>query len=290
MRGIRLIIISVFICFAASMQAQHTRSSKGTSSFVIPKNMTLEQAETFAVEQAKLKIIAEEFGTIVDSYNTLTISNRNGESQSSMVTFGDTDVKGEWLETTYGPRIERKVENGEFVLDVTIAGTIREIVSAPVMFKANVLRNGVADNCVSDTFKQGDNMYMSFQSPEDGYISIYITDGKDVQCLFPYRGLSSEYMKVSADKRYVFFSKEQSGDIDPNSVIKCRLGCAEDNELNRIYLIFSPNKYSKAVDYSSSEDKAPRHLSFEDFHTWFSKLRRHDKELTAKSFFITISK
>lgn len=286
----RLCFIAILICMRIDVQAQQIRSAKGTDLYVIPKNMTLEQAEAFAVEQAKLRIIADNFGTIVGSASTMTMSSRNGESEASSFTFGETEVKGEWIETTNGPNIERKVVNNEFVLEVTIAGKIREIISAPIMYNAKVLRNGVTDNCESDSFKQRDYMYMSFQSPESGYVSIYITDGKDVQCLFPYEGLSAEYMKIMADKRYVFFSKENSGELDPMKVTRCPLGCRENNEHNRIYLIFSPNKYSKAVDYSASMDNMPRHLSFEEFHNWLSKLRRLDKELTCKPFDIIISK
>lgn len=287
MKIIRTAIALALFGLAVNMQAQQTRTATGSAMLVIPKNMTIEQAEVKVVEEAKNKIIADNFGTIVGSATTLTLSDRNGESHTSSFTFGDIEVKGEWLETTNGPHIERKVVNGEFVLEATISGRIREIQSAPIMYKASVLRNGVEDNCASDTFRHGDYMYVSFQSPEAGYLTIYITDGKDVQCLYPYPGLSAEYMKVPADKKYIFFSKEHCGDLDPMNVQRCKLGCSEDNEQNRIYLIFSPNKYSKAVDYYAEED-APRHLSFEEFQNWLSKLKRLDKELTSQPFDITI--
>lgn len=290
MRRLRLIIVLALLCAVSNINAQETRTAKGTETYVIPKNMTIEQAEVEAVKQAQLRIIADNFGTIVGSASTMTFSNRNGKSTSSSFTFGDTEVKGEWIETTEGPHIERRVVNDEFVLYVTIAGKIREIVSAPIQFQAKVLRNGTEENCESEVFKHRDYMYMSFQSPESGYVTIYITDGKDVQCLFPYNGLSAEHMKVDADKRYIFFSKEESGELDPRRVSQCMLGCKEDNEHNRIYLIFSPNKYSKAVDYSSGIVTMPRTLSYEEFHEWFSKLKRIDKETTCRIFDITISK
>jgi len=285
-----IIAVAAAVCLSVNASAQQTRTAKGTEIYVIPKNMTLDRAEAVAVEQAKLRIIADNFGTIVGSSSTMTLSNKNGVSQSEIFTFGETEVKGEWLETLDGPHVERKVVNNEFVLEVTISGKIREIVSAPVLFRSKVLRNGITDNCESDSFKQNDYMYMSFQSPQEGYLSIYITDGKDVQCLYPYNGLSADYMKVEADKRYVFFSRENSGDIDPLRVTRCRLGCKEDNEYNRIYLVFSPNRYSKAIDYSASEGNMPRMLSFEQFHAWLSKIRRLDGELTCKPFDIVINK
>lgn len=290
MKNFRLAIILYFIFAASTAYAQQTRSAKGTETYVIPRNMTIEQAEAEAVKQAKLRIIADNFGTVVGSASTMTFSNRDGKSTSSSFTFGDTEVKGEWIETTDGPHIVKRVVNDEFILDVTIAGKIREIISAPIQFQAKVLRNGTTDNCESDIFKHKDYMYMSFQSPESGYVTIYITDGQNVQCLFPYNGLPAEYMKIEADKRYVFFSKEESGELDPRRVSQCMMGCKDDNEHNRIYMIFSPNKYSKAVDYASGGIEMPRMLSYEEFHEWFSKMKRIDKELTCRTFDITISK
>ena len=286
MMNIRTTIVLALLFMTVSMQAQKTCTDTGTEIFVIPRNMTIEQAEIEAVKMVQNKIIAANFGTIVGSSTMMTF----GESNTSSFTSGGLEVKGEWLETISGPYFERKVVNGEFVLEVTISGRIREIQSASIMFKASVLRNGVEDNCASDTFRDRDKMYVSFQSPEDGYLSIYITDGKVVQCLYPYKGLSSEHMKVSAGKRYVFFSKAHCGDLDPMNVDECLLRCSEDNEPNIIYLIFSPNKYSKAVDYSTGEKGMPRQLPFEEFHNWLSRLRRLDKELVVQPFHIIIRK
>lgn len=290
MSELRMIAMAALSCVAVSLHAQDVRNAKGSISYVIPHNMTLEHAEVVAVEQAKLKIIADNFGTVVSSSTTLTMSDENGMSSLNSFTFGETEVRGEWLETISGPKVERTVINNEFVLNIEIAGKIREIVSSPIQFHSMVLRNGVTDNCSSDRFKERDKMYVSFQSPEEGYVSIYMTDGKAVQCLFPYSGLSSEHMKVDADRRYVFFSKNDSGNLDPMRVRECTLGCEADNEYNRIYMIFSPNKYAKAVDHYDSTPKMPRSLSFEEFHTWLSKLRQLDNQLTCKSFDIIINK
>lgn len=290
MKAIRTTIVFALLSVAVNMQAQQTRTETGTGIFVIPKNMTIEQAEVEAVKMVQNKIIADNFGTIVGSFTAMTLSDRNGESYTSSFTNADIEVKGEWLETTSGPYIEKKVQGDEFVLEVTISGKIREIQSAPIMYKASVLRNGVDDNCASDTFRHRDKMYVSFQSPEAGYLTIYITDGKDVQCLYPYAGLSAEYMKVSADKKYILFSRQHCGELDPMVVKECPLGCTEDNEPNRIYVIFSPNKYSKAVDYPGKGGNAPRSLPFEEFQSWISRLRRLDKEFTPRHFDIMIRK
>lgn len=286
----RPITLLILLLVSLNMYGQKVLTASGTNTYVIPANVTLEQAEFYAVEQAKLRVIADTFGTVVGSSSTLTITENGDKSSFDSFTFGQTEVKGEWLETIGFPVIVREVINNEFVLNVTISGKIREIVSASIDFQAKVLRNGVTDNCESDRFKERDRMYLSFVSPENGYVSIYMTDGKVVQCLFPYSGLDSEYMKVKADERYVFFSKKESGAIDPVRVKECPLGCSADNEPNRIYVIFSPNKYSKAIDHSGLDSNMPRTLSYYDFHNWLSKHKSIDNEMVCKPFDIIISK
>lgn len=289
MNYVKTIMLVVLLTFTTSLHAQREITDRGTVSYVVPDNVTISQAEMFAVESAKLKIIADNFGTVLERYDNTSIMNKEGISSVESLTFAGAEVRGEWIATIGEPKITRKVINNKFVIDVTIMGRIREIISAPIEFRAKVLRNGVTDNCESDRFKVNDMMYMSFQAPEDGYVSVYMTDGKTVQCLFPYNGLPSEYMKVRSDERYVFFSKENSGEIDPFRVSECMLGCNGDNEHDRLYVIFSPHKYSKAVDHADAREDLPRILSNEEFHTWLSRLRRLDKELTYKVFDIVIN-
>ena len=54
--------------------------------------------------------------------------------------------------------------------------------------------------------------------------------------------------------------------------------CSREIEYNDIYIIFSPNAFTKANTNESTEDVLPRQLSFEDFQKWLVKLRKIDKE------------
>ena len=109
-------------------------------------------------------------------------------------------------------------------IDVTVSGKIREISSTPIDLRCKVLRNGDTDRCEDTSFRHGDYLYLSFQTPVSGYLTVYLTDGRTVQCLFPYKGLPVDTMKVDADTRYVLFSRRHSGNIDPSKVQKMRLG------------------------------------------------------------------
>ena len=63
-------------------------------------------------------------------------------------------------------------------------------------------------------------------------------------------------------------------------------------DLNQLYFIFSPQKFSKALDrFKNSSDGTlfPRMLSWEDFQKWILKARRADKDMCVQTKYITIS-
>lgn len=282
---------AIFILLLMSIECygQRTVTDKISYMYVMSDSETVRQAEATAIKHAQLQMIADNFGTIIGSTTTLLISNseRNASDVRSHV-FGETEVKGEWIKTIGTPLIEYAVVNNHFVIKVSIEGVIREIVSTPIDFHCKILRNGVEDSCESLSFKYGDYMYMLFQTPVNGCLAVYMTDGEIVQSLFPYSGLPASYMNIQSDKKYIFFSKEKSGEIDPNRVQRMQLGCKLDVEQNRIYIVFSPNSFIKAVDRANGN--LPRQLSFEEFHSWLAKIRQIDRQMNVRSFDITISR
>ena len=64
--------------------------------------------------------------------------------------------------------------------------------------------------------------------------------------------------------------------------------CSREIEYNDIYVIFSPNAFTKANTNESTEDVLPRQLSFEDFQKWLVKLRKIDKEAIVNNKQISI--
>ena len=88
------------------MSAQRIVSGRYTYRYVLSDSETVKQAEVNAVKQAQLGMIADHFGTLVSSTTAITIT-----ETSSFITYGDTEVKGEWLEDTAAPVIIKSVIN-----------------------------------------------------------------------------------------------------------------------------------------------------------------------------------
>lgn len=278
------VAVIVILSTLGIASAQRIVNDTHTYRYVMSDSETLKQAEVNAIQEAQRQMIAEHFGTIVGSTTALTI----GDEVKS-VTYGDADIKGYWLADNAAPVIRKSVVNDHFVLDVTVSGKIQELVTTPIDLKCAVLKNGTDQKYASTEFKNRDKLYLSFRSPVDGYLAVYLGDRETVNCLFPYNGLSPEIMKVSAGKEYVLFSRAKSGNLDPFAVQEFPLGCSPGNEMEMVtlYVIFSPNEFTKANDYEAGK---LRYIPFEEFHTWLSRIRRLDTKMNLISYNITISR
>ena len=289
-----LLLFTILIPLMSSAQKMLTASGEYT--YYAPLNITIDQAKNIAIERAKIKIIADNFGTIVGVNNSTTISNVNGESSVSFLSIGESEVKGEWIETIGAPDVEVLYQDNMLVVSVKIKGTIRELKSARIPFEARLLRNGVEDKYEDDEYRDGDYMFLSFATPERGYVAVYLYDQYGVYRLLPLKNQKDGSQIVEAGNRYVFFANKRSQySPELNRQVESvyseyTMYCNSDNELNRIYVIFSPNRFSHPLDNLSVADDMPAELSFEAFQSWLSKSRRQDNEMTVKIMDITLRK
>lgn len=276
--------------------AQKMLTTSGEYTYYAPSNITVDQAKAIAIERAKIKIIADKFGTIVGVSNSTRVSNVNGESSVSFLSIGESEVKGEWIETKGTPQFDVIYQDNMLVVNVKIKGTIRELKSARIPFEAKLLRNGTEDKYEDDVFRDGDYMYLSFATPESGYVAVYLYDQYGVYRLLPLKNQKNGSQIVESGNRYVFFANNRSQySPELNRQVESlyseyTMYCNSDNELNRIYVIFSPNRFSHPLDDISVADDMPAVLSFEAFQSWLSKSRRQDNEMSVKIKDITLRK
>lgn len=112
-------------------------------------------------------------------------------------------------------------------------------------------------------------------------------DGKgDAYCLLPYAGDDDGQFSVKANKSYILFSEEhaEKGENCDEYNMTCE---KETSEQNLVYIVFSPNKFTKAndeesnkvVDVNGEKELLPRFLSYNDFQKWLMRCRRHDEDM-----------
>ena len=286
----RFFITICLFLFALPALAQRTEKVRAEYIYHAPENISLEEAKRIALERAKIQAIADEFGTIVSQSNTTMVSNRNGESSTDFFSLGGSEVKGEWIETIGEPSYDINYEQGMLVVKAIVSGRIREIVSAQIDIKAEVLCNGTDLKFARTDFKNGDDLYLYFQSPVDGYLAVYLLDevSQMVYCLLPYKSSSEAVTPIEHDKPYIFFSAKHAGD-KAHLVDEYTMTCNSSVERNAIYVIFSSNEFAKA-NSNNVEELLPQELSFEEFQKWLVKSKNRDKKMNIVRKFIIISK
>lgn len=281
-----------FICivFSICCFSQKIKTVDGEYTYVVPENVNLDKAKYIALERLKIQLIEEEFGATVSQSNPTLVKNNNGKSDVDFVSIGGSEVNGEWIETIGTPRYNIYYEKDMLVVSVKAKGRIREIISTAVDVKSLVLRNGIEDRFESDTFKSGDDLYISFQSPTNGYLVVYLVDTEQrAFCLLPYQNMKEGFFNVEANKRYVLFSTQTAASEIKPYVDEYTMTCTHDQEINQLYVIFSTSPFVKAID-DKLEKELPRELSNEDFQKWLAKYRTRDTNMVVKKKTITIRK
>ena len=281
----RLAITALLALVPLMSSAQRTLTASGTYTHYASADIPPKQAELAAIERAKVDIIEKEFGRIVGVNNFTEVVNKGEQSSVKFLSLGESEVKGEWIETKGKTDIQHSFANNMQVITVTITGLIREIREAKVDFEARLLRNYVTDGFESEKYRDGDNFFVSFRSPVDGYVAIYLYDFSGVNRLLPMKYSGHPAYFVEAGAKYVFFANGISlyDDIakkNPNSIHSdYGLTCNGESEVNRIYIIFSPNKFFIPGDNISDDVTAPAFIDFEGFQKWLSRCRKRDKDM-----------
>lgn len=278
----------ILIClFPIQLFAQKIKRVEGNYTYRAPENVTIEHAKYIALERAQIEAIASTFGTNISQHNLTRVSNSDGQSNVNFLSLSSSDVKGEWIETIGTPTYEISYEQDMLIINCKVKGVVREIITAEIDIRAKVLRNGTEDRFEASEFRSGDNIYLSFQSPVDGYLVIYLVDDNKAYCLLPYRNQAEGIYEVKANTAYTFFSESLAPVSEHYYVDEYELTCQKDNETNHIYLLFSPIQFIKAND-KKLEESLPRELTLEAFQKWYSKQKQINSNFYTKHYLLTI--
>ena len=287
--------IFLLFAFCSFGWGQKVKTVEYTYVYHPSHNESMEQAKRNAVNRAKVEALRENFGTVVSGASATSIISKNNITESRFVHLGsEGELNGEWLADIEEPKVVPSLEGGIIYLTATVKGKAREVVNNTIAFEAKILRNKPDVSFESSEFTAGNNIYVSFTSPVDGFLTIYLLDGETAYCLLPYAGNKEGVQNIVHGREYKFFSRKVYAEDENPDIIDEYTLTTEGNhqDLNQLYFIFSPQKFSKALDrFKNSTDGTlfPRMLSWEDFQKWILKIRRADKEMCVQTKYITIS-
>ena len=287
----RFLSFALLLCILTS-GAQKIKTVSGEYTYIFPESISLEEAKRIALDQAKIDALAREFGTIVSQSNSSVVS--NSMDDVAFHSLGSSDVKGEWIETIGEPKYETIFDPLSQLTSVKceIKGKAREIVSARVEFEAIPLRNGKDKRFESSSFKDGDDLFLYFLSPIDGYLSVFLLDEttQTVYSILPYKHSKQAAFPIVRNKEYILFSIDCGDKEIRNEIDEYTLTCEYSKEFNTLYFLFSPEKFYKGVGYSSGDIELPENLPFVEFQTRLGKLLATNSNIQFLQKSISISK
>ncbi len=290
-----------------------TTSGKGQVQWY-PERESLTQARERALELAKINALQNAFGTVITQGNVIYIENkRTGqrvETNSTFKMIGNTAVKGEiietikedYKETTRKERVNRKKRKITFIT-CKLKVKAKELTETDIEMESYPLNSVKILKPVTD-FKQGDNLFLYFRAPVNGYLNVFLDDNKHAQCLLPYRNMPAgleEAMPIKANKEYVFFSdydEHNYFDDDFFAEDTYQLVAADKKELNELYVIFSKEKLNKPILNNADSEievdmenyELPRVMNTDDFKKWLVKIKQIRNDIKVKTFYISISR
>jgi len=250
---------------------------------------TPDQAERTAIERAKQKALEDKFGIDVSSVTNTFISQKDQASQTNVFALGGTSVRGEWIETIKEQVIEKTFVQGFWRVKVHVEGRARNHATEKADIQYTFVKD-VQDLESPVTFRDGSDLFLRFMSPVAGHLCVYLVDeAQNAYCLLPYMSQQNGSQAIEANKEYIFFSEKYERGAQEYS-----LNCANSSEQNALYVIFSPNDFTKAADHQAGknfrDEQLPRELSYEAFLKWLSRNQTKDPDMVVRTSIISIRK
>lgn len=282
-----LIRIAAAACAILMVQTAVADSSvkkvSGNYTYYGDKNDSPAMSKMKALEGARLDAISKEFGTIV-TQDVLQADRIDSKGETSnFFSLSSTEVKGEWIADDGEPTFVVSLGNDDcLIVNCRVNGTAKSISNDAVEFEAVALRNGNTKGNSSTEYHQGDDLFLSFTAPVDGYVSVFLmgNDG-DVNKMLPYQQDSRQEVKVKKNYDYIFFDPTK-GTGEFGEVDGMEISTNGDIEFNKLYVVFSPNPFSIPVLHPAKSEITLPYLTEEEFSKWLVKNRRNDPKMGVK--------
>lgn len=261
---------------------------------------TKSQAFSKAIERARQKAIEDEFGLIVAQTNFTNINNGDLHFRS----IGISDLAGEWLGDTKTPVTVPIAKDGRIIIKAEVWGKARRIVSEKIPLNIHILRNTPSEEHATRVFMDYDKFYISFESPIDGHLAVYLMDDSlNYQRILPYSDSELKCYKIEGNKKYISHYYNKNGKNLPGyenfeetrDIGHMVLALGKSKEECQFYVMFSPNKFMDPEDDEAKKSYGykrglvlPPTVHYDHMQEWLLTNRRRDKSMQVVKVPITI--
>lgn len=289
---IRLLLILFFFTLSPiCAKAQKIRVVSAEYTYHVPETVTPAQAKQIAIERARVKAIADEFGTIVAQTNTVNISNVNGKSDVAVNSIGTNDVKGVWIGDIEEPKLTASVtpDGKQLIYTVKVNGKARARNTAEINLDVALLHHHTESEVFKyypnnrDKNKNEEDFAIKFKAAADGFVAAFVLDdNNDVAfCMVPDEKGNGFAVPVKKSEEYHFLeAKSGSEEVTYFTTDKT-------TETDRIYIIYSTRQFTMPI--TNMGEYTPI-LSIRAFETWLHNNLAKDDMMTVVQKSVTIKK
>lgn len=266
-----LSILILILCCLTTTRAQRTVAVCGEYKYIVPGEIPLNKAKQIAIDKARNVAIANEFGQVVSQSVNTTIHTSDTMSNTQTNSYASTESKAVWLSDTKAPEIMITYENDVMVIIASVCGKARELKTAEVEIKMQVLNKDIE----TERFKNNDEVAICFKSPVDGYVAIFFREDDTgiISCMMPYENEGGNVRKVKSNKEYFFLSAKDPVYPYQEATI---LVTNKTMEFDTFILVFSQNPFYMPA--SNIGEFVPE-LSIDNFQKWLRKNRINDNTM-----------
>lgn len=254
MKQFAFILFIISFSSLECVNAQNVRNASGMAQFRLEEDMSKDELKDKLRHHAIINAIEREYGTYVTQESFVDVDDGNTQFRI----FGKTVIRGEWLKTTNEDFKEeiRKTKVGkrnrhELWMSLKIAGKVRELTQPEIEFNY-FTSNCRTEICKTGVFENGDPLYFHFNTPVDGFLSIYVVENDEAFRLLPYQNMPVKYknaIPVVADQDYVFFSpygeNDYFDDFSRHLIDELIMLTNKEEEYVSLYLVFSTEEFTK---------------------------------------------
>jgi len=284
----------------SSCFSQRIKAVEGKFQMKMESSQTFDFAKQKACDFARVQAMEDQFGRVVIQSNSTLLENvqsgQKVETKSVFNLMADTFVNAEWIEDSKPQTVSQEIKNNEIWLTCKVEGKAKEIQREKLDLLIETL-DCTEKKCKTSEFKNGEEFYLNFKSPKDGFVVIFLDDKSTAYCIYPYQEMPyEEFNKFNflAQKDYLFFSAAHKFKNNWNFIDQLQIETNSGYEKNRLFVLFSENPINVPLLNEKLKGNSglsiPRSLSSEDFQKWIQKIRLKDEKMQLEIADITISK
>ena len=168
-------VASHLLSTSAGLMAQVRNVDSGELSFANPPDMDPETAKEWVLQQARIRAMADEFGTRVRSESVYSVSDANGQVDDAFTELSVSQVKGEWVRTVEETGPTPFVQDGAIWWTVRVQGQATPLRESRVELELTLVED-VQAKVPLDFVMDGDRIRCGFTAPVDGFLLLFYVE------------------------------------------------------------------------------------------------------------------